>query len=53
LQELCTQQGKDFTITADQILELLDRDELHADGVRKLAEAKPAATPLLKKAASP
>jgi hypothetical protein len=31
--------GKDFTLTADQILGLLERDELHAEGVRKLVEA--------------
>ena len=44
--------GKDFMLTADQILELLERGELHAEGVRKLAEAQAAATPLRKKAAS-
>jgi hypothetical protein len=44
--------GKDFTLTADQILELLERAELHAEGVRKLAEAQAAATPLRKKVAS-
>jgi len=32
--------GKDFTLTADQILGLLERDELHAEGVRKLVEAQ-------------
>ena len=32
--------GKDFTVTADQILELLDRGELHAEGVRRLAHAQ-------------
>lgn len=31
--------GKDFTITADQVLELLDLGELHAEGVRRLAQA--------------
>ncbi len=31
--------GKDFTVTADQMLELLDRGELHAEGVRRLAPA--------------
>ena len=43
--------GKD-TLTADQILELLKCGELHTEGVRKLAEAQAAATPLRKKAAS-
>ena len=32
--------GTEFTLTAEQILELLDRGELHADGVRKLYEAQ-------------
>lgn len=32
--------GKDFTITAGQILELLDRGELHAEGVRRLGYAQ-------------
>ena len=31
--------GKDFTLTADQILELLERGELHAEGVRRSVEA--------------
>lgn len=31
--------GEDFTLTADQILELLEREELHAEGVRLLVEA--------------
>lgn len=35
--------GKDFTLTADQILELLQRGELHAEGVRRLVEAQAAA----------
>ena len=30
--------GEDFTLTADQILELLKREELHAEGVRRLVE---------------
>lgn len=30
--------GKEFTLTADQILDLLDRGELHAEGVRRLAQ---------------
>jgi hypothetical protein len=29
--------GKDFTVTADQMLELLDRGELLSEGVRRLA----------------
>jgi len=32
--------GKDFTLTADQILELLERGELHAEGVRRSVEAQ-------------
>lgn len=32
--------GKDFTVTADQMLELLDRGELHAEGVRRLGHAQ-------------
>ena len=32
--------GEDFTLTADQILELLEREELHAEGVRRLVEAQ-------------
>ena len=31
--------GKDFTLTADQILELLERGELNAEGVRRSVEA--------------
>ena len=41
--------GKD-TLTADQILELLERGELDADGVRGLVDAP--ATPLRRRAAS-
>ena len=44
--------GTDFTLTAEQVLGLLDRGELHADGVRKLFQARAAATPIRKKAAS-
>jgi hypothetical protein len=36
--------GKDFTLTADQILELLERGELHAEGVRRSIEAQASAT---------
>ena len=32
--------GKNFTLTADQMLELLERRELHAEGVRKLVESQ-------------
>ena len=40
-----------FTLTADQILELLERGELDADGVRRSVEAQ-AATPMRRRAAS-
>lgn len=43
--------GKDFTLTADQILELLERGELHAEGVRRSVETQ-AATPMRRRAAS-
>ena len=43
--------GKDFTLTADQILELLERGELDAEGVRRSVEAQ-AATPIRRRAAS-
>ena len=43
--------GKDFTLTADQILELLERGELHAEGVRRSVEAQ-SATPMRRQAAS-
>ena len=36
--------GKDFTISVDQVLELLDLWELHAEGVRRLAQAQASAT---------
>lgn len=32
--------GNDFTLTADQILELLERGELDAEGVRRSVEAR-------------
>jgi hypothetical protein len=41
---------KDFTLTADQILELLERGELDAEGVRRSVEAQ--ATPMRRRAAS-
>ena len=34
--------GEDFTLTADQILELLEREELHDEGVRRLVAAQTA-----------
>ena len=40
-----------FTLTADQILKLLERGELDAEGVRRTVEAQ-AAAPLRKRAAS-
>ncbi len=42
---------KDITLTADQMLELLERSELDAEGVRRSVEAQ-AATPKRRKAAS-
>jgi hypothetical protein len=38
--------GKDFTLTADQILELLERDELDAEGVCRSVKLKASATPI-------
>jgi hypothetical protein len=35
--------GKDFTLTADQILQLLERNELDAEGVRRSVEAQASA----------
>jgi len=43
--------GKD-TLTANQILDLLERGELHAEGVRKSVEAQASAKLLRKQAAS-
>ena len=43
--EIIFSVGKDFTLTADQILELLERGELDAEGVRRSVEAQ-AATPI-------
>ncbi len=48
--EIIFSVGKDFTLTADQILELLERGELHAEGVRRSVEAP--ATPMRRQAAS-
>jgi hypothetical protein len=39
--EIIFEVGKD-TLTADQILKLLERDELHAEGVRKSVQAQAA-----------
>ena len=44
--------GKDFTLTADQMLELLERGELHAEGVRRAVEARASVTPMRRQAAS-
>jgi len=37
---------KNFTLTADQILELLERGELDAEGVRRSVKVKASTTPL-------
>jgi len=50
--EIIFSVGKDFTLTADQLLELLDSGELHAEGVRRSVEAQASATPMRRKAAS-
>jgi hypothetical protein len=44
--------GKDFTPTADQILELLKLGKLHAEGVRRSVEAQASAKLMRKQAAS-
>jgi len=49
-EEIVFPVGKD-TLTADQILELLERGELDAEGVRRSVEAQ-AATPIRRRAAS-
>jgi hypothetical protein len=49
--EIIFSVGKD-TLTADQILELLERGELHAEGVRRSVEAQASATPMRRQAAS-
>ena len=43
--------GKD-TLTTDQLLDLLQRGELHPEGVRRSVEDHASATPLRKQAAS-
>jgi hypothetical protein len=40
--EIIFSVGKDFTLTADQILELLERGELNSEGVRRSVEAQAA-----------
>jgi hypothetical protein len=50
--EIIFSVGKDFTLTADQILELLECGELHAEGVRRSVEAQASATPMRRQAAS-
>ncbi len=42
--------GKDFTLTADQMLGLLERGELHTEGVRRSVEEQ--ASVLRRRAAS-
>ena len=42
--EIIFSVGKDFTLTADQLLELLERGELNSEGVRSLVEAQASAT---------
>ena len=49
--EIIFSVGKD-TLTADQLLELLERGELHAEGVRRLVEAQASATSVRRQAAS-
>jgi hypothetical protein len=44
--------GKDFTLTADQLLELFKCGELHAEGVRRSVEAQASAKLILKQTAS-
>jgi len=39
--------GKDFTLSGDEILELLDGGELRAEGVHRLAQAH-ASAPLIR-----
>ena len=44
--EIIFSVGDDFTLTADQILELLERGELNAEGVRRSVEAQASTTPM-------
>jgi hypothetical protein len=50
--EIIFSVGNDFTLTADQILELLERGELHAEGVRRSVEAQASAAPMRRQVAS-
>ena len=50
--EIIFSVGEGFTLTADQIVELLERGELHAEGVRRSVEAQASATPMRRQAAS-
>ena len=50
--EIIFSVDKDFTLTADQILELLERGELHAEGVRRSVEAQTSTRPMRRQAAS-
>ena len=43
--------GRNLTLTADQMLELLERSELDAEGVRRSVEAR-AAAPMRRQAAT-
>ena len=43
-EEIIFSVGKDFTLTADQLLELLECGELNAEGVRRSVEAQASAT---------
>ena len=49
--EMIFSVGKD-TLTANQILDLLERGELHADGVRRSVEAQASAVSMRRQAAS-
>ncbi len=50
--EIIFSVGNDFTLTADQILELLERGELNAEGVRRSVEAQTSTRPMRRQAAS-
>jgi hypothetical protein len=49
--QIISSVGKD-TLTANQILDLLESGELHAEGVRKSVATQASAKPLRKQAAS-
>lgn len=42
--EIIFSVGKDLTLTADQLLELLERGELNSEGVRRSGKAQASAT---------